>query len=196
VCTGVALAGELLRKVSMVDSDFIRGTLHAPHYIFVRDAGGHSDAHLLLLFGLTGYRATQSPRRPGRFALLAGDGAWTMLADDWLYTLWSRPTTDQAIHQLGQTHDVFACSVGDSDHSFDFVYYRGGRVVRRYVVVDPDYRGGRVVVNTGEPIPGEAAAFRERDEWRIVIAIVAALGIRSNYTAEEIRAYVPSESSP
>jgi hypothetical protein len=179
----------------MVDSDFIRGELHAPYFIFVRDAGRRTDADLLHLFGLATYRPTQSPRRRGRYALLAGEGEWTMLADDWYYTLWHMPSTRQAIHQLGQTCDVFACSVGDCDHSFDFEYYRDGRAVRRYVVADPDFRGGHVVENLGEPLPGEAAAFRETDELRVVLAVATSLGIRTNYTAQAIRAYVPSESS-
>src|SRR5262249_33388438 len=83
----------------------------------------------------------------------------------WYYTLWHMRSTRPTLQALGRSCDVFACSIGDCDHSFDFVYYRGGRLVRQYVVEDPDFRGGRVVENTGEPLPGEAAAFGSRTSW-------------------------------
>jgi hypothetical protein len=85
---------------------------------------------------------------------------------------------------------VFACSVGDSDHSFDFVYYRGGRLVRRYVVED-HFRGAHVVEDFGEPLPGEVAAFKESDELGKVMAVAASLGIKTDYTDSDLRVYVP-----
>jgi|SRR5579883_300607 len=181
----------------MVDPDFILpGGLRFLHFICVRDAGCLSDTDLLHLFGLANYQPTQSPRRHGCYVLLAGDGEWKIVADDYFYTLCNMSSTRQAIHQLGQTFDVFAAWVGDADYSFDFVYYRDGRVERRYVVDDPSWGGGGAVEveNTGDPLPGEEAAFRETDDLRIAFALAASLGIRTSYTAQEIRAYVPPGS--
>ena len=45
-----------------------------------------------------------------------------MVADDWHYTLWHMPSTRPALQALGRGCDVFACSVGDCDRSFDFAY--------------------------------------------------------------------------
>jgi hypothetical protein len=175
----------------MTESLFIRGRLHAPYFIFVRGEGRYSDADLLRLFGLSAYRPTKARRRGGHHAILADDATWTMVADDWCYTLWHMPSTRPALQALGQSCDVFACSVGDCDHSFDFVYYRGGRLVRRYVVEDPDFRGGRVVENMGEPLPGEAAAFGGSDELGIVLGVATSLGIRTDYAEGDVRVYAP-----
>ena len=65
----------------MTESLFIRGQLHAPYFIFVRGEGRYSDADLLRLFGLSHYRPTEAPLRIGRYAILADDGPWTMIAD-------------------------------------------------------------------------------------------------------------------
>jgi hypothetical protein len=88
-----------------------------------------------------------------------------------------------------ESHDVFACSVGDCDRSFDFVYYRGSRLVRKYVVADPDFRGGVVVEDVGRPLPGEWAAFRQAGELSIVLGIAASLGIKTDYTERDVRVY-------
>jgi hypothetical protein len=173
---------------------FVHGELHAPYFIFLRCAGLYSDADLLHRFGLATYRPASTASRLTRYAILADDGEWTLLADDWYYTLWHMPSTRPTLALLGEHCDVFACSVGDCDHSFDFVYYRDSRLVRKYVVEDPHFRGGSVVENTGEPLPGETAAFGHTDEVRIVLAVAASLGIKTDYAEHDIRVYAPVES--
>jgi hypothetical protein len=169
---------------------FSHGELHAPYFIFVGCAGEYPDADLLRHFGLS-YQPAASTERRDRYAILADDGLWTLLADDLYHTLWHMASTRPAIAALSKRFDIFACSVGDCDRSFDFVYYQGGRLVREYVVRDPDFRGGVVVVNRGEPLLGEAAAFEETDEMRIVLRIADSLGIRTDYAENELRVYSP-----
>jgi len=178
----------------MTSTHFIHGELHAPYFIFLRSVGKYSDTDLLERFGLSTYRPRKGAPRRGRYAVLADDGQWTLLADDWNYTLWHLPSTRPALAALGEKWDVFACSVGDCDRSFDFVYYRDARLVRRFVVADPDFRGGDVVENVGEPLPGESTAFKQPDEMKIVLGIATSLGIKTDYTEQEIRVYAPFES--
>lgn len=175
----------------MASSLFVHGELHTPYYIFVRCCGTRSHGHLLRRLGLSDYRRVLEPPRFGPYAILADAGDWTLIADDWLYTLWHRPTTRPAIAALAEHHDVFACSVGDCDRSFDFVYYRNSRLVREYVVDDPHFRGGEVVENFGEPLPGEADSFQNTGELAIVLGIAASLGIKTHYAEQDIRIYAP-----
>ena len=175
----------------MASSLFIDGELHAPHFIFLRCGGRYSDTDLLCRFGLPTYRPTKAAPRIGPYAVLADDGQWTMIADDWYYTLWHMPSTRPTLAALGESVDVFACSVGDCDRSFDFVYYRASYLIRKYVVADPDFRGGVVVENLGRPLPGEWAAFEQAGELRIVLGIAASLGIKTDYTEQDIRVYAP-----
>lgn len=177
----------------MANSVFVHGKLHTPYFIFVRCAGVLSDADLLNRFDLSRYKQRPSHDAPdfGPYAILADAAPWKLVADDWLYTLWHKPTTRPAIAELGKRYDVFACSVGDCDHSFDFFYYHNSELVRKYVVDDPDFQGGKVVENVGSRLPGEAAAFKHEGEQRIVLAIAASLGIKTDYTEPDIRIYAP-----
>ena len=173
---------------------FPQHRLHAPYFIFLRCAGKYSDAELLAKFVLGAYRPATAETPPrGRYAVFADDGQWTLLADDWYYTLWQQPDARSTIEALANECDIFACSVGDCDRSFDFFYYRQSQLVRKYVVADPHCRGGTVVQNVGYPLPAEAAALQLEDETEIVLTIAASLGIKTNYTEQQVRIYVPTE---
>jgi hypothetical protein len=175
----------------------VHGRLHAPYFIFLRCAGRYSDSDLLQRFGLADYRRRKGLPGFGRYVILAADSQWSLIADDWHYTLWHKPSTRPALAALAETCDVFAGSVGDCDHSFDFIYYRDARLVRRYVVADPHFQGGFVVENVGTPFPGEAAALRQSDELEIVLGIAKSLGIPTDFSEQDLRSYAPPpESGP
>jgi hypothetical protein len=169
----------------------VHGRLHAPYFIFLRCAGRYSDSDLLQNFGLADYRPRKGLPDFGRYAILAADGQWSLIADDWHYTLWHKPSTRPLLANLGETCELFACSVGECDRSFDFVYYRDARLVRRYVVADPHFQGGVVVENIGQPLPGESAAFQQSDELEIVLVIARSLGIPTDYSEHDLRIYSP-----
>src|SRR4051794_24185869 len=97
----------------------IRGELHAPYFIFLRCADKYSDLEILRQFMLLKYRPTALPAID-RYAIIANDTQWTMIADDWFYTMYHMPSTRLAVELLAKDFDVFTCAVGDSDHSFEF----------------------------------------------------------------------------
>ena len=129
----------------------------------------------------------------GRYVILADAGKWVLIADDWHYTLWHMSSTRPTLAVFAEHCDVFAGSAGDCDHSFDFLYYKDFHLIRKYVVDDPDFKGGRLVENVGEPLPGESAAFKQSDELKIVLEIAASLGIKTDYTERDLRVYAPLE---
>jgi hypothetical protein len=175
----------------MPTSLIIQGQLHSPYFIFVRRPHEFADADLLTRFGLHNYERTKSVAQLGRYAILADAGTWTLLADDWHYTLWHMPTTGSTIEDLAATHDVFACSVGDIDRSFDFVYYRNAALVRKYAVSDPHMKGRKMVNNIGEPLPAETEVVTgEYDEISIVLRLAESIGIKTEYQEAELRIYV------
>ena len=144
-------------------------------------------------FGLSDYARTPSLPPYGRHALLATDGPWTLLADDWFYTLWYMPSTRPTLAALAETCDVFACSVGECDESFDFLSYRDGTLVRHYVVASPDYRSRVIEKDFGDPLPGESAAFAHADAQDIVLEIATSQGVKTTFTEKDIRIYAPAK---
>jgi hypothetical protein len=168
-----------------------RRQLHSGYFIFVRCSGSLSDEQLLELFGIASYQPpTGSFTWTGDYARIAGDGQWSLIMDCWLYTLWYSRLTEQVIQQLSQTWDVFACSVGEADYSFDFEYRQAGRLVRQYIVIDPHYSGGEVSKDEGVPLPGEQESLKASDELSRVLGIAEALGIQLNTMAQNVRVYV------
>lgn len=193
---GDSVAGQPPGKIPMgstrttaLSDLFVHGELQSYYFIFLKCSGKFSDAELLQQFGLSAHSRTNAFPSDCSYVLLADDGEWTLIADDWWYTLWHLPSTRTRIAAIGQTCDVFACSFGDCDRSFDFAYYHDSRLIRRYVVEDPHFQGGVVVENFGDPLPGEAAAFKEADQLKLVLGVAASLGIKTEYNEHDLRAY-------
>ena len=155
----------------------------------MRCAGEYSDADLLAKFCIRDYKRTSEPPKFGPHATFFDSGDWVLLADDWYYTLWHMPTTRQTIEQLSQCTDIYACSVGDCDHSFDFIYYKAGKLVRKYVVSDPDFKNSNIVENYGQQLPGEPEALKLDDQLETVLAISDAMGINGPKPGDELRFY-------
>jgi len=155
----------------------------------MRCAGQYSDADLLAKFGIHHYKRVAKPPRHGPHATFFDSGEWTMLADDWYYTLWHMKTTRPAIKRLSQFSDIYACSIGDCDHSFDFIYYQGGKLVRKYVVADPDFKSSNVVKDIGQQLPGEPEALKLDGQLETVLSISDALGIQGPVPGDKLRFY-------
>ncbi len=163
--------------------------LLAPYFIFVRCANELSDIDLLQRFELSIYKQTQSVSLLDYYAILANDAAWTLLADNWRYSLWHNPSTRPAIEHLASSYDVFACSIGDCDDSFDFVYYQNAQLVRKYVVTDPHFRGGTVTEDFGEPFSSESNILTLPNQLTMVLKLASSLGIKTDYKDHDLRIY-------
>ena len=134
-----------------------------------------SDADLLGRFRLSDYRRAGRVPLTGAYVALAGHGDWTLIADGPHYVLWNMGSTRGAVELLGESRDVFACFGADCDDSFAFEYHRGGRLARRYFVVEG--RGGPVVhEDVGDPLPGELDPAAQPGRMDVRLAVAAALG--------------------
>jgi len=114
-----------------------------------------------------------------------------MISDDGWYTLWHMRTTRRAIRKLARLHDIFSCTKGDCDRSFDYTYYRDGKLLREYVVHSPEFSDRKVSVDRGPMLLGEKDIL-DKDGSNIGIDVAASLGIRTTFEADDLRIFVPA----
>jgi len=90
-------------------------------------------------------------------------------------------------------HNVFTCSFGDADDSFDFEYYEESKLRRRYVFIDPHYSHpdykGYVALDYGTALPSEEKLLEEVGMYEKIGGIAGALGIETDERNLSIRTY-------
>ena len=177
------------------------GHLHAPYFIFLKCAEKVSDSDLLAAFGINDHQQISTPPLEGPHATFCTCGDWTLIADDWYYSLWHSETTRPAINSLAERADIFAYSFGECDNSFDFVYYLDGELVRKFVVLDPDFKSSIVKEDFGDPLPGEIDALTLNGELlpfngelERLMKISDSLGIPRPKPTDKLRLYSHSKS--
>lgn len=173
------------------------------HCIYVRSSGALNDRQLLNEFGLSSYVAARDLPAHRRHALIASDGSWTVLADDWWYTVWNdglNPETApnnnsdwsealrKTLEQLAQSFDVFATFIADADCSYSFRLYLDGRL-RRHLC--EEYRGPSLTVDYGVRLPGERKPSPHGYGIPEMAALAESLGIKCRYKRDDVRIYVP-----
>lgn len=175
------------------------GTFSSPFFIFIKGVFDLSDIELCAKLGLENYELVTDKAYDSmdhlekRHLFLTEDEQWTHLMDDWFYTLWYDQEIRERIRVLSFDFDIFCCSVGDIDVSYDFRYYQKGKVVREYVVEDPNFKGPKVVINTGTPLNGEASPWNRGEPETRVLHIASSLGINVKHDLSKIRCYSREE---
>lgn len=133
------------------------GTLLSGHYVFI-ERKPVSDRELLAQIGLVHdlEPGTEAPYgMPDVY--LAHDGKWAHVMDGLHYMLWNSRRFSQRLQSIVGEHDVFRCTFGDCDESYDYSYYRAGRLVRAVDVGSPNYDDLEIRRDFGERLPEERA---------------------------------------
>lgn len=175
----------------------IKNSFLTPYFIFIKDKSKLSDKDLLERLELKNYqlitdkdeKKTGGEKTDKRYLYITEDENWKHLMDDWLYTLWFDKEAKLKIKNLSKEFDIFCCSIGESDSSFDFVFYQNGIIKREYIVEDPFLNGGKVVKNLGEAFDIEEIALSKKDQFEKVLSIADSLGINIKHNLDKIRCY-------
>lgn len=157
------------------------GFLHTPFMIFVRSYNTLSDDDFMKALGLRDYQK-MSPPLPDftSHVVFANDTEWTHIADDDLYTLWYSPKTAEVIERYSKSYDIFRCSIGDIDESFEFEYYQNGSLIRKLDFKPGAFKNSKaVIVDIGTKLPGEPDKLRDliASSTRMFPTITQSLGI-------------------
>ena len=141
-----------------------RGYLATPFMIYVRSYNVISDQEFMEIFGLKNYqkRAISDSKLFDSHVIFTNDFEWTHIADDLGYTLWHSPRTSEVIAELGKSYDIFRNSIGDIDDSFEFEYYRNGKLARKFDYEHNVFKGTRsITAEVGSKIIAEPNTFEE-----------------------------------
>ena len=177
----------------------INGRFHSPFFIFIKEGSNYSDCDLLEKLGINNYLPLEGDQQASACLYITEDKEWAHVMDDWYYTLWHMKHLHDKLIDLSLLHDIFTCSVGEMDYSYDFNYYIDGAVVRRYIVQDShcDRSKSVVVENLGPPMHGEELAFSCKEELDVVISLAESLGVVIKHDLSTIRCYgVPDLNPP
>lgn len=119
------------------------------------------------------------------------DDAWLHVVDDWTYTLWHTHVIE-VLHKQLPGAEVFACSIGDCDDSFDFRYYSSGRLLRKFVVDDPSFnrQKRKVTIDEGDPLLGEQALDKIESDQEYVLSLAKNVGVNIRHDLSAVRSYV------
>ena len=178
-----------------------KNTISAPYYIFIKKPFKKTDLEIFQLLGLKGYvyhsKKTEFDEDEFYSALYITECSnWVHIIDDWFYYLWyAHQNMDgnnqiDFIAEIGKTHDVFTCMVGDADDTIQYFYYKDGKLRRKYI--HNETIGGTVELEEsyGEPLSGEQQPETKCKHYDYALNIAASLGIDLEHQLEKTRCYV------
>ena len=165
--------------------------IYSPYYVFVRCNGHYCDRDLLEALGAADYVFDATPSHDRHCVFVADEGEWVHLAEGLSFWLCPGPDTPPGVSALASKHELFTFAVGDADSSYSFEYYREGQLVRRLVVEDPSYRGGVVIEDKGDALPGEPThpVTDLNGLVESMLRVARGVGISIHHKAGSIRAY-------
>lgn len=171
--------------------DIINGLPHTPYLIFLNGLKDKTDQEILELFDLGDNKETaiRNDLSDKYCIYMSRDDNWIHLMDNYFYTHWHSKNFSMKVEELGRNYELFSCSVGDCDLSFDFKYYKNGNKIREYVVESPNYNDEILKVNYGEPLLGENEGMQKNDQFNRVTHIASSLGIEIPTDLNKIKCY-------
>ena len=164
---------------------------HSPYFICIKGLNHKNDEELLELLGLHKCKEIEIPKdfEDENCIYISNDTSWIHIMDNYYYTFWQSDALSVRIEELGEKYEIFTFSVGDSDLSFDFKYFKNGTKIREYIVTSPNYNDEVIEVNNGTPLFGETEGLKKKDQFDRIIYIADSLGIILPEKEEEIRCY-------
>lgn len=181
--------------VNLSNLDGLNKSYFSPFLIFIKGATKLADSELLSLLNLNEYYMVESSsenqgdKNLTGYLFIANSDEWVCIMDDWSYALWCNKEIRKRLLAVSNEYDVFYCSVGDIDDSYDFAYFKSGEVIREYIVEDHSFKRGVVVKDFGVPFPVESEAFLHKEIYEKVITIAKSLGIKFHLQKDEVRVF-------
>lgn len=169
-------------------------------YTFIKSENKLSDKDLLTRLKIYNYQYLPEEKKKEAFQYdssklyITEVDEWTHVMDDWGFSfrkhLWMHKEK-VIIRNLAKSFEVFQCSIGDSDGSFDFRYYKEGILQREYIIRNKklSFTETYIAKNLGNPFVKEEIALKKPGEINKVLSVAELLGIKINHELAKIRSY-------
>ncbi len=176
----------------------IDNTFQSPYFIFIK-CDKHNYDYVLTKLNLQNWEEVENKNlketfdSDNRHFYTTWKDGWLHIMDDWYYTLWFDNDLKNRLKNLSNEFDIFSCSVGDSDSSFDFRLWKNAKLIREFVVEDPKHNGGKITKDLGVKLPGEVSSYKKHDAFDLVISIAKKQGISINHLLTDIKGFRSQE---
>lgn len=173
----------------MIDKD--TNCFDAPFLIFIKGITHLSDIQILETLGLNRIKVIDSLEERKSSLYLTRSKNWVHIMDNWLYNLWHKNSFEKKLEELGKKYDIFHCSVGDCDDSFDFVYFKYGKLRRKHIFEDSVFTGIKQVTNDiGEVLSSEKQILEKDTDAQVkIIELAKSIGVEINHKEDDIICY-------
>jgi len=164
---------------------------HSPFFTFIKGVESKSDIEILELFNFNEIELVKNSKEGNdeNCIYLFRDGEWVHIMDNFYYTHWHSTQFQSCINDLGKNYEVFSCRLKDVDESYDFSYYRNGKLVRQYITESPNYSDIEIKVNLGEQLQSELQLKGKSKNVDIPIIVANSLGIKLAQNRDGILCY-------
>ena len=99
------------------------------------------------------------------------------------------------IKQIGEKYNVLSCSNGDATDDYEIIYYKDGKLKRKFKVDCYDWVNLEVTEDYGEPLPGENKKIRQDFHLPYLMSVVESMGININHDLQKIRLYAKKDKN-
>ena len=171
------------------------GELHSPFLFFFSHSPLPSDQAILQALGLDEYKLIEAEDIHHRPHVVIGHtDNWTVVADDYYYTLWHSERTTHAIETYAATlNDAFICRWPDVDETFAFSLWRRGTCLRSFDLIQEGWTGPVRFEESGEKLEIETDELAQLGAWQQLESISSELGFVAGNADGTYRVYAGPE---
>ena len=171
------------------------GEVHSPFFLFIRHSPNPSDQDILDALGVSAYQLIEPEDIHHRPHLVIGHAdRWTVVADDYFYTLWhSEQTTHAIATYAAQLDDAFICRWPDVDETFAFSLWHRGACVRSFDLVKPGWSDPVTLEESGQKLEIETEELASQSAEDRLKTISGELGYVASDAIGTFRVYAGPE---
>ncbi|QWG09925.1 hypothetical protein [Flammeovirga kamogawensis] len=172
----------------------INNRFYAPYYIFIRCNKSQIDSifERLELNKWTKLKQINSDKDIAlthKLFYSIWENGWLQIFDDWAYSLWYDSDFKSLLTELCKEFEIYYCSVGDIDSSYEFSYYKHGELSREYILDDSISGKEFIEKSYGQQLPFEDELNLINDEHDKILFIASKLGINVSNNINLINSY-------